>query len=133
MDQPQTQTQEPNKKLTFEDDVIKKIAGITADEVEGIVSLDGNVFTELTEKITSGEDKTKGIEVDVGEQQVAINMDATIEYGRSAQKVFDQVFTRVKSSIKEMTGLTLVDFELHINDIKTKKELADKQKEQQNS
>lgn len=121
MDQTQTENQ-PNMKLTFEDDVIKKITGITANEVDGIVSLDGNVFSELTNKITPGEDDPKtGINVDVGEKQVAIKMDATIEYGQNAQKVFEKVFVKVKAAIKEMTGLSVVDFELHVNDIKTKK------------
>jgi Uncharacterized protein conserved in bacteria len=40
--------------LTFDDQVIKKIAGITANQVDGIVSLDGNVFSELTDRITDG-------------------------------------------------------------------------------
>lgn len=127
--QPQVQNQTTNTKLTFEDNVIKKIAGITANDIDGIISLSGNVFSELTDKMTSGDDPTKGVSVDVGEKQVAIKMDATIEYGRSAQKVFDQVFAKVKAALKEMTGLSLVDFELHVNDIKTKKELSDKQKQ----
>ncbi|BAP85338.1 alkaline-shock protein [Paucilactobacillus hokkaidonensis JCM 18461] len=130
MDQTQTENQ-PNMKLTFEDDVIKKITGITANEVDGIVSLDGNVFSELTNKITPGEDDPKtGINVDVGEKQVAIKMDATIEYGQNAQKVFEKVFVKVKAAIKEMTGLSVVDFELHVNDIKTKKELSDNKNDQ---
>lgn len=99
--------------------------------MDGIVSLDGNVFSELTNKITPGEDDPKtGINVDVGEKQVAIKMDATIEYGQNAQKVFEKVFVKVKAAIKEMTGLSVVDFELHVNDIKTKKELSDNKNDQ---
>ncbi len=60
------------QKLTFDDQVIEKIAGITANQVPGIISLDGNMFSEFTDKLTQGTDKTKGIEADVGEKQVAI-------------------------------------------------------------
>lgn len=105
--------------LTFDDQVIKKIAGITANQVDGIVSLDGNVFSELTDRITDGTDPTKGIQTDVGEHQVSIKMDATIAYGKDTRKIFNEVVAKVQTALREMTGLSLVEFELHINDIKT--------------
>lgn len=109
--------------LTFDDQVIKKIAGITANQVDGIVSLDGNVFSELTDRITDGTDPTKGIHV--GEHQVSIKMDATIAYGKDTRKIFNEVVAKVQTALREMTGLSLVEFELHINDIKTADELKD--------
>lgn len=114
-----------DQKLTFDDQVLEKIAGITASRVHGIVSLDGGVFTELADKVTSGMDVTKGIKVDAGEKQVAIKMDATIEFSQSAPEIFQAVCNEVAAAIDQMTGLKLVKFELHINDIKTKEELQE--------
>ena len=105
------------QKLTFDDQVIEKIAGITANQVPGIISLDGNMFSEFTDKLT------QGTEADVGEKQVAIKMDATIEYGKSAETIFKEVSSRVQKALREMTGLNLVKFEMHINNVKTKEEL----------
>ncbi|KRL01281.1 Asp23/Gls24 family envelope stress response protein [Liquorilactobacillus capillatus] len=110
-------------KLTFDDQVIKKIAGITTNQVDGIISLDGNVFTELTDRLTPGSDSTKGIAADVGEQQVALKLEATIEYGKNATQIFREVLSKVRQALTEMTGLTLVEFELHINDVKTRAEM----------
>ncbi|GAJ25464.1 alkaline shock protein [Liquorilactobacillus sucicola DSM 21376 = JCM 15457] len=112
-------------KLTFDDQVIKKIAGITANQVDGVISLDGNVFSELTDRFTPGSDTTKGIAADVGEQQVSLKLEATIEYGKNATQIFKEVLAKVKQALKEMTGLTLVEFELHINDVKTQAEIKD--------
>ncbi|KRL38471.1 Asp23/Gls24 family envelope stress response protein [Liquorilactobacillus uvarum] len=120
-----TTSEQLKTKLTFDDQVIKKIAGITANQVEGVISLDGNVFSELTDRFTPGSDTTKGIDADVGEQQVSLKLDATIEYGKNATQIFKEVLAKVKQALKEMTGLTLVEFELHINDVKTKAELKD--------
>lgn len=114
-----------DQKLTFEDQVLEKIAGITASRVDGIVSLDGGVFTELADKVTSGNDVTKGIKVEAGEKQVAIKMDATIEYEKSAPEIFQAACREVAKAIDQMTGLKLVKFELHINDIKTKEEMQE--------
>ena len=55
-----------DEQLTFDDQVIEKIAGITASKVPGILSLDGNMFSELADKVTSGSNPTKGINADVG-------------------------------------------------------------------
>lgn len=112
-----------NEQLTFDDQVIEKIAGITASRVPGVLSLDGNMFSELADKVTSGTNPTKGINADVGEKQVGLKMDATIEYGKSAPEIFQAVCKEVQRAIDQMTGLKLVKFELHVNDVKTREEM----------
>ena len=124
----QSTTATVDQQLTFDDQVLEKIAGITASRVDGIISLDGNVFSEFADKVTAGTDITKGIKVDAGEKQVAIKMDATIEYGKTAPEIFKTTCKEIAKAVEQMTGLQLVKFELHINDIKTKAELKDYQK-----
>ena len=94
----QTTKTNVDQHLTFDDSVIEKIAGITATRVPGIISLDGNMFSEFADKVSSGNNMTKGINADVGEKQVAIKMDATIEYGKAHQKFLRQ-------SVKKLTVL----------------------------
>lgn len=124
----QSTTPTVDQQLTFDDQVLEKIAGITASRVDGIISLDGNVFSEFADKVTAGTDITKGIKVDAGEKQVAIKMDATIEYGKAAPEIFKTTCKEIAKVVEQMTGLQLVKFELHINDVKTKAELKDSQK-----
>ena len=93
-----------DQHLTFDDSVIEKIAGITATRVPGIISLDGNMFSEFADKVSSGNNMTKGINADVGEKQVAIKMDATIEYGKSAPEIFEAVCKEIDSALDKMTG-----------------------------
>lgn len=119
----QTTKTNVDQHLTFDDSVIEKIAGITATRVPGIISLDGNMFSEFADKVSSGNNMTKGINADVGEKQVAIKMDATIEYGKSASEIFEAVCKEIDSALDKMTGLKLVKFELHVNDVKTREEL----------
>lgn len=118
----ETKNEKLERKLTFDDQVIAKIAGITASQVPGIISLDGNMLSEFTDKLTQGNDQTKGIEAEVGEKQVALKLAATIEYGKSAETIFNEVSDRLKKALAEMTGLNLVKFEMHINDVKTREE-----------
>ncbi|MBD5069748.1 Asp23/Gls24 family envelope stress response protein [Ligilactobacillus apodemi] len=121
----ETKNEELERNLTFDDQVIAKIAGITASQVPGIISLDGNMLSEFTDKLTQGNDQTKGIEAQVGEKQVALKLAVTLEYGKSAETVFTEVSDKLTQALGEMTGLKLVKFEMHINDVKTREELKE--------
>ncbi len=115
-------TPEMTRKLTFENGVIEKIAGLVCRNVNGVLSLDGGMISEFADKFTKRTNPTKGIDAEVGEKQVALDMDATIEYGADAREVFDQICTRTQQAIKNYTGLDVVEINLNINDVLTKKE-----------
>ena len=83
------------------------------------------MLSEFTDKLTQGNDQTKGIEAQVGEKQVALKLAVTLEYGKSAETVFTEVSDKLTQALGEMTGLKLVKFEMHINDVKTREELKE--------
>lgn len=49
-------------------------------------------------------------------------MDATIEYGADARKIFDEICERTQRAIKNYTGLDVVEINVNVNDVLTKKE-----------
>ncbi|WP_040472058.1 Asp23/Gls24 family envelope stress response protein [Lentilactobacillus kisonensis] len=116
------QKPELTKKLTFENSVIEKIAGLVCRNVDGILSLDGGMISELADRFSKSTDPTKGIDAEVGEKQVALDMEATIEYGADARQIFDEVCTRTQRAIKNYTGLDVIEINLNINDVLTKQE-----------
>lgn len=116
------QTLKANSRLSFDDYVLQKIAGICAQQVDGILSMDGNVIDKVSETLGRDERITKGIKVDVGEQQVIIEMTVVIEYDVDAQVIFDALCTKVQAAVKHMTGLELVTLNLHVSDVLTRSE-----------
>ncbi|GHP15103.1 alkaline-shock protein [Lentilactobacillus fungorum] len=116
------QTPQLTRKLTFDDAVIEKIAGLVCRNVDGILSLDGGMMSELADRFSKSTDPTKGIDAEVGEKQVALDMEATIEYGADARQIFDEVCSRTQRAIKNYTGLDVVELNLNINDVLTKQE-----------
>ncbi|MFH5810320.1 Asp23/Gls24 family envelope stress response protein [Companilactobacillus sp. FL22-1] len=111
-----------NSKLTFDEDVIAKIAGMAIRDIEGILSLNGNLFDSIADRLRSKEDITKGINVDVGEKQAAINVEIILEYGKNAHDVFRNILNAVDSAVTGMTGLKVVETNVYVKDVMTKKE-----------
>lgn len=111
-----------NSKLTFDEDVIAKIAGMAIRDIEGILSLNGNLFDSIADRLRSKEDITKGINVDVGEKQAAIDVEIILEYGKNAHDVFRNILNAVDSAVTGMTGLKVVETNVYVKDVMTKKE-----------
>ncbi|MBY0008389.1 Asp23/Gls24 family envelope stress response protein [Priestia aryabhattai] len=120
--------------LTFEDQVIKKIAGMAANEIKGILSMSGGFMSGLTDRFRSTEDITKGINAEVGEKQVALDLKVIVEYGKNVPAIFSETVHNVKKSVHDMTGLEVVEVNMHVEDVMTRSEFeakTDQDKEQE--
>ena len=115
-------------KLTFEDQVIKKIAGIASNDVKGILSMSGGFMSGLTDRFRSTEDITKGIDAEVGERQVALDLKVIVEYGKNIPSIFQDAVTKIKKSVHDMTGLDVIEINMHVEDVMTRYEFDAKSK-----
>ncbi|WP_294742191.1 Asp23/Gls24 family envelope stress response protein [uncultured Exiguobacterium sp.] len=115
-------------KLTFEDQVIKKIAGIASNDVKGILSMSGGFMSGLADRFRSTEDITKGIDAEVGERQVALDLKVIVEYGKNIPSIFQDAVSKIKKSVHDMTGLDVVEINMHVEDVMTRSEFDAKSK-----
>ena len=95
------------------DDVVASIAGIAATEVEGVVSLAGNIGNELKSKM-GVKNLAKGVKVEVIGKSVKADIALIVEYGYSIPAISQKVQEKVKSTIENMTGLTVTDVNIRI-------------------
>lgn len=118
------------KNLSYEDKVIKKIAGIATDGIPGVLTLSGGLIGNITDRFRSNDDKTKGIDAEVGKKQVALDLNVICEYGKNVPQLFDTIITKVTAALKDMTGLELVEMNMHVSDVVSHEEFVEMQNKQ---
>lgn len=105
-------TVEEYGKVTFANEVIATISGLAALEVPGVSSMSGGIVEKLGIK-----NPTKGVKVEVGEKEVAIDLYMVIDYGVQIPEVAWNVQENVKRSVETMTGLSVLEVNIYIQGI----------------
>ncbi|MFC7308634.1 Asp23/Gls24 family envelope stress response protein [Streptomyces monticola] len=108
-------------KTTIADGVVEKIAGIAAREVPGIHALGGG-FTRtigaMRDRVPGGRASVgRGVKVEVGEKQTAIDLQVVVEYGISITDIATEVRENVIGAVERMTGLEVVEVNIAVNDV----------------
>ncbi|MBI0603807.1 Asp23/Gls24 family envelope stress response protein [Enterococcus faecalis] len=106
-------------KLTYEDKVVQKIIGISLEKVNGLLTVDGGFFSNLTGKLVNTDNVTSGVDVEVGEKQVAVDLDIVVEYGKDIHKIYNEMKEIITKEVKNMTGLEVIEVNVNVVDIKT--------------
>ncbi|MCT3400862.1 Asp23/Gls24 family envelope stress response protein, partial [Lentilactobacillus hilgardii] len=90
--------------------------------VKGLLTVNGGFFSNLADKIVNSDDVTSGIDVEVGKQQVAVDLEIVAEYDIDISKLYDQIKTKIVEQVKKMTDLNVIEVNVKVVDIKTKAE-----------
>ena len=95
------------------DEVVAIIAGLATTEVEGVSSMAGNITNEIVSKLGM-KNLSKGILVEVMENEVKVDVAINISYGYSIPEVSSKVQDKVKTAIENMTGLEVADVNIRV-------------------
>lgn len=90
--------------IRIADEVVAIIAGLAATEVDGVSSMAGNITNEIVSRLGM-KNLSKGIMVEVLEDEVKVDVAINIAYGFNIPEVSAKVQDKIKSAIENMTGL----------------------------
>ncbi|MFF3336498.1 Asp23/Gls24 family envelope stress response protein, partial [Streptomyces sp. NPDC002888] len=111
-------------RTSVADVVVEKIAGMAAQDVLGVYAL-GSGFARsmgsMRERMPgagSGKSVTRGVSVEVGELQAAIDLELVVDYGVSITDVAGAVRENVISAVERMAGREVVEVNIMVSDVK---------------
>ena len=103
-------------EVRIADDVVANIAGIAATEIEGVACTASNMTNEFMSKM-GVKSYSQGVRVRIENGVVSVSMALIMKYGFNIPVTCKSVQERVKTSIENMTGLTVDRVAVKIVDI----------------
>jgi uncharacterized alkaline shock family protein YloU len=106
---------------TIQDSVVSKVAGIAAQEVEGIRM--GSSTTQTVGSLMSAvpgvgsQSESRGVSVGVGEVEAAVDLSMSVEYGRIIHQIAESVRTNVIRRVEHLVGLRVTEVNITVSDI----------------
>ena len=106
-----------NNAIKIADDVVAVIAGVAVSEIPGVANMAGGFAGGITEVLSGKKNMAKGIKVDVGEKDTKIDVNIIVEYGTRIPDVAYEIQTKVKKAVETMTGLKVVEVNVHVQGV----------------
>jgi uncharacterized alkaline shock family protein YloU len=117
---------------TINDAVVSQIAGIAAQEVEkvqmggGASAAVGGFLQSVTGGVTgstsSGGNFSRGVSVEVGTEEAAIDLTMAVEYGQSIPQLTEAARRNVINRVESLVGLRVTEVNITVNDVQVPEE-----------
>jgi uncharacterized alkaline shock family protein YloU len=121
---------------SISDSVVSKIAGIASQEVDGIRMGSGGsqAMSGILGSITGGSaggSQTQGVSVEVGQEEAAIDLTLTAEYGKSIPQLAEAVRRNVANRVESLVGLRVTEVNITVSNIFFPQQEAEQERQQQ--
>jgi uncharacterized alkaline shock family protein YloU len=122
----QSPLQSDRGTTTIQDGVVSSIAATALEETDGIDPSHGGTrlpgdtsptVGEFVGRISGGAGRTRGISVQVGEGQAALDLAVNVLYGRPIHQVTDALRQNVINRVENLTGLQVTEVNITVNDV----------------
>ena len=108
-------------KTTIANGVVSKIAGLAASEIDGVYQLvatgAGQALSGLAQRVTGSEARDRGVTVEVGQREAAVDLRMITVYGASIPEVSQAVRQNIVMRVREMTGLMVKEVNIDVVDL----------------
>ena len=124
-----TEEAQTENGIKIADDVVAVIAGVAVSEVPGVAGMSGGFAGGISEVLSGKKNLAKGIKVEVGEKETKIDVNIIVEYGTRIPDVAFEIQNRVKKAVETMTGLKVLEVNVHVQGVSTVTEKIEEQPE----
>ena len=93
--------------ISIENEVVARIAGLTAMECYGIVGMAAKSVRDGIVRLLRMENLTRGIKLTVTDKTINIDLHVVAEYGTNITAICESLISTVKYRVEESCGLTV--------------------------
>jgi uncharacterized alkaline shock family protein YloU len=127
----------------IQDSVVAQVAGIAAQEVEGVQMGGGTTaavsgfISGVTGSVTGGSNApggsnpSRGVTVEVGEEETAVDLSLAVEYGKSIPQISQAVRQSVINRVESLVGLRVNEVNIDVTDVQFREERPMLERQQQ--
>ncbi|WP_411343092.1 Asp23/Gls24 family envelope stress response protein [Paenibacillus sp. WLX1005] len=110
--------------IKIADDVVAKVAGMAALETPGIAAMSGGLSEGFAKRL-SGKNVQKGVTVEVGQLEAAIDLRIIVLYETPIHEVCRMLQQNVREAVENLTGLKVVEVNVKVEGVAFKDELVE--------
>jgi len=103
-------------------DVVATIAGIAANEIEGVAGMYSSLAGGIADIFSSKKSPSKGVKVEITENTAVIDLYIIVDYGIRIPELSWELQENVKNSVETMTGLNVEKVNIHVEGVSFEKE-----------
>ena len=117
-------------KTHIANEVVAKIVALATKEIAGVHDMGslgfGDALTGLAQRAAKTGQSTQGVQVEVGEREVAVDLKVVVEYGVSIPQVATAIRRNLANRINTMTGLTVKEVNIDVSGLYFAEEAKEK-------
>ncbi len=105
-------------QVNIKNEVLAKVAGVTAVECYGIVGMAMVNMTSGITKLMMGDNITKGISLNVKNNKIDIDLHIVVEYGVNIKAVTENIISNVTYKLESFSGLEVSSVNIYVEDVR---------------
>jgi len=104
--------------ILIAEEVIETIAGLSAMECYGLVGMSSKNMQDGIADLLGWDNLSKGVSVEIEEDQVSIILNIIVEYGTNIHEVANNIIERVKYTLKNRVGIEVDSIEINVQGVR---------------
>lgn len=104
--------------VIIDPEVIARYAGSVAVECFGIVGMAMVNVKDGIVKLLRGDNLTKGVSVQINDNQITLSFHVIVAYGVSISAVSDNLISNVKYKVEEFTGMSIEKINIFVEGVR---------------
>ncbi|MBE6053549.1 MAG: Asp23/Gls24 family envelope stress response protein [Clostridium sartagoforme] len=103
--------------VKISDEVVSVIAGIAAEEINGVEDLQHLGGNNISQLLKGKKNAGRNVKVTLNEDYATIELNLAVEYGVNIPEVVNSVQENVKRTVETMTGLNVTAVNVNVQNI----------------